>query len=161
MTSPTSPQSLALRPMSSAEYEAYRAFIAVDDSPDREARQGTDKLLPQGLLTEGHQLFSLIADAAHVGVLWMTTLVRPAGPEAYIMDLVVFAPYRRCGYARLALPLAEDIAREAGLRRISLSVTASNAAAAALYRSAGFEPVFTRLTKTLESVGRGEGPLAP
>lgn len=147
---PQPPQKpLSIRPMAAAEYAAYRAFIATDDSPDREARQGTDKLLPNGLLTEGHQLFSLIADGTHIGVLWMTTMVRPTGPEAYIMDLVVFAPYRRRGYARDALPLAEAVARDAGLARIALSVTASNTAAAALYQSAGFEPVFTRLSKSL------------
>lgn len=153
MTSQAPQRTLTLRPMNPAEFEAYRSFIASDDSPDREARQGTEMLLPNGVLSEGHQLFSLISGDTHVGVLWMTTMVRPTGPEAYIMDLVVFSPYRRQGYARLTLPLAEAIAREAGLPRLSLSVSASNAAASGLYQSAGFEPVFTRLTKPLGPAG--------
>ena len=58
--------------------------------------------------------------------------------EGEITNVATHPDHRKKGYARNALLLLIDTAREAGLVRVTLEVRVSNAAARALYASLGF-----------------------
>lgn len=63
-----------------------------------------------------------------------------AGAEGSLLvrELAVFPPHRRRGGARALLDFSADVGRRHGIRRLSLTVQADNAAALSLYAAAGF-----------------------
>ena len=71
----------------------------------------------------------------------------PPGTFALLNDLVVLPACRRTGTGRALLKAAEAYARQRGAAVLRLEVMAGNAAAAALYGSAGFEPRVVQLQK--------------
>ena len=113
------------------------------------ARQEFERLLPHGLDTENHHLLAIRSEGRQIGYLWLTSLQRPTGAEAFLLDLVIFPPFRRKGYGQTALLQLEAYVSSLGLKTISLSVLPHNAAAQALYQKASYFPVFTRMTKKL------------
>jgi ribosomal protein S18 acetylase RimI-like enzyme len=73
------------------------------------ARAETERLLPMGVTTPGHNLFEILANAGGppVGFLWFAALVRGSRRIAYLYQLEVHPPFRRRGHARAALALME------------------------------------------------------
>ncbi|MDX2234605.1 MAG: GNAT family N-acetyltransferase [Hyphomonadaceae bacterium] len=65
-------------------------------------------------------------------------LVHAAADEAEILTLAVAEPARRRGLARALVSRAEAEMRDSGARTFFLEVSAANAAARALYATAGF-----------------------
>ena len=65
-------------------------------------------------------------------------LCRGAADEAELLSLAVAPSFRRRGLGREMLARAMATARERGAARLHLEVAADNAAATALYESAGF-----------------------
>ena len=105
------------------------------------ARSETERLLPQGIHTPGHQVFCIEDDesALHVGYLWMASHPRGSGKVAFIYQVMIHAEHRRKGHAKAAIMQASALAAEQGHQSIGLHVFAHNAPAVALYRSLGFE----------------------
>lgn len=62
-------------------------------------------------------------------------------PSAHIVSVVVDAPFRRRGFAKLLVGAAEAAGRRRGCRYALLEVLEDNAPAIALYRSTGYLPV--------------------
>lgn len=103
------------------------------------SRQEFEQLLPAGLATPGHHLFSICDEAADrpVGVLWVA--VPEARPSlAFVYDFVIFSEFRRRGYGLEALRALEDVVRPWGVDTIGLHVFGHNAPARALYEKAGY-----------------------
>ena len=71
-----------------------------------------------------------------------------AGDDCWLEDLFVAEPARGRGLGRAVVAAAVERARQRGARRIELDTNETNAAALALYESAGFSP---------RSKGGGEG----
>jgi GNAT superfamily N-acetyltransferase len=68
---------------------------------------------------------------------------------AVVTDLVVDARFRRRGIGRMLLREAERLAREAGLKRLTIAALVANERAERTYREFGFEPYVTIMTKAL------------
>lgn len=122
-----------------ADEQVKAGFWPASDAIDR-ARQAHARLLPQGLATKDHYLYT-IQEAEHgaaVGVLWLMVSPDASMPSGFIYDIVVYEPYQRRGYARAAMLELETIARSMGLRQLGLHVFAHNTAARALYESLGY-----------------------
>lgn len=137
-----------LQPATPDEFAAYRAYAMNDAGADRATRQDFDRHFPDGPQTKNRHALSIrTANGAHVGLLWFLVAERPTGPEAFLMDIVIFPPHRRHGHAREALQQLDHSVDRLGLETISLSVSPENTVAAALYHALGYEPVFTRMTK--------------
>jgi ribosomal protein S18 acetylase RimI-like enzyme len=148
-----------LRPMSAAEYQAYVTYaVAIyakekveagnwtsDEAVAKSEKSFTD-LLPEGLATAGHHLFTLVnAEGDAVGFLWYR--LDPVKPTtAFVFDFEIAAPFQRRGYATAAL---DDHARAHGATRLELHVFASNAAARGLYAKAGFHETNVQMAKNL------------
>ena len=72
------------------------------------------------------------------------TVVTIAAGEAHLLNLSVAAPWQRRGLGRELLGFVLKLARDYGAARIFLEVRPSNAAALALYASAGFSRIGVR-----------------
>jgi ribosomal protein S18 acetylase RimI-like enzyme len=162
-------QAINLSKPNAEEFRAIREYALNDYTHDGKvgtwpaaeiAQQEFDRLLPNGLDTENQHLLSVrIEGDAHVGFLFLTIIQRMTGPEAFILDLVIFQNFRRKGYGEEALLQLEQYVSELGLKTISLSVFHHNEAAQALYRKIDYSPVFTRMTKKLKANVIGVHPL--
>lgn len=144
---------VGLRPMTDAEFEEYRGHAARNyatekvragnwhaDEAFRLAEETLDVLLPEGVRTPEHHLFTIERpDGTAVGWLWLAERVEVnADRHAFIYEILIFSPYRRQGYGRAAMQAAEAKARELGLDKVKLHVFGHNTAARDLYRELGY-----------------------
>jgi GNAT superfamily N-acetyltransferase len=161
------PSAVTMRDMRQDEYDAYTAERELDfaESLDgvlpfeaalEQARQGTARFLPDGLATEGHRL--LVAENAAgqaVGYTWIG-FVDPRSKStetAWLHDIRVAQPHRRCGYGRAMLAAVEALARDTGAVRLGLNVFGRNLAAIALYEACGYEVTSQEMAKRLRQPG--------
>ena len=114
------------------------------------SRAEHESLLPQGLATPGHHLWSIkrTPDRQAVGMLWVHEQKTPA-QAAYIYNIEIGAEHRRKGYAEKAMLLLEDEARRMGLHTIRLHVFGHNAAARPLYEKLGYLPTNIMMAKKI------------
>ena len=85
--------------------------------------------------------FVVQTDAAYV--------VESVREYAVVTDLVVDARFRGRGIGQMLLREAERLAREAGLKRLTIAALVANERAERTYREFGFEPYVTILVKAL------------
>ena len=114
------------------------------------SRQVISELLPQGLLTPGNHLFTVVDEhESPVGTLWIATWEQAGKDIAYVYDLRIRPECRRLGHATRALSAAEDEARRLGLSGIGLHVFGHNVAGRALYEKHGYRPTNISMFKPL------------
>jgi ribosomal protein S18 acetylase RimI-like enzyme len=153
-----------LIPMSESEYQAYSQNAAEEyarektaagnwhpDEALERAKKEFHGLLPKGIKTENHFLFSIVEDIHKetVGMIWfMLELNRPI-PVAFIYDFIINESFRHHGYGEQALQAAEKKAQELGAKRMELHVFAHNHAAIALYEKDGFHVTNLNMAKQI------------
>ncbi len=152
-----------IRPMTSGEFTHWRAQSTPAYAADKvrtgrwpeqgalaEAEKELSSLLPQGLATAGHWLFTIESESEHsVGAIWLARAERPAGPVGYIYDLVIWPEHRRHGHAARAMRALEQEAIRLGFGGLALHVFGHNASARSLYVSLGYEPTNINMFKPL------------
>ena len=152
---------VTLRPMTEAEYAGMRAYLdegyAQDiaramDIPIEEARAAGAKqiaeLLKDGLATEGHYLWKIIADQDDaVGDLW--TFVDPGKRRAFIYFIGIDERGRGKGYGKAAMLALEAAVRPKGADHIDLNVFGDNPTAIRLYEGLGYLPTAINMRKML------------
>ena len=153
-----------LTPMTPAEYVAWLAQSIPDYARDKvasgqwteaeslaRARSETEGLLPHGLATAGHHLWTIRehADGASIGTLWLAEQQRGAQRIAYVFDFRIAAAHRRQGHASRAFIAMEDKVRALKLEGVSLHVFGHNAAARALYERLGYATTSVMMFKPL------------
>lgn len=153
---------LQLEPMSAADYADWRAICIPDYAAEKvaagtwleaEALQRSEetlnKLLPDGLATPEHWLFTLRAglDGTRIGFLWFARHEH----TAYLYDIYIAAEHRRRGYGAKAMQLLEQAAAERGFESITLHVFGHNAAARELYLKQGYAITDLTMRKELPS----------
>ena len=103
------------------------------------AAEDFDRLLPEGLASPGHELWTGHGDdGAEVGFLWLHLTERDDGLHAFGYEFEVREDLRRRGYGRALMLAAEQLCRERGVVSVGLSVFGFNAGARALYEEQGF-----------------------
>ncbi|HEY3870527.1 MAG TPA: GNAT family N-acetyltransferase [Actinocrinis sp.] len=146
-------RAVRLDPMSQQEFDAYlvRAvpeYAAAKVGAGTWAREGAEgmsqaafaSLLPLGLETPGHYLYT-VRDAASgepVAILYLAERPRGGRSAVYVYDIKVGAEHRGRGYGRATMNAALERARDLGAAEINLHVLGSNTTARQLYRSLGF-----------------------
>ncbi len=122
-----------------ANQRARAGFWSEEDALER-SRQEHRRLLPDGLATRDHYLYTIRTGdgRAAVGTLWLMVSRDSARPSGFIYDLEIDERYQRRGYAREAMLELEQLARQMGLRQLGLHVFAHNTSARALYESLGY-----------------------
>lgn len=117
------------------------------------ARRALDELLPQGLATPGHHLFTIRdgAPSPAVGRLWFAEQERAGRRIAYVYDIEIAPEHRRSGHAAGALRALEAEVARRGLAGIALHVFGHNHAARALYAKLGYQPTNINLYKPVDA----------
>ncbi len=153
-----------LLPMSATRYpswvtESITGFaeqqVASGSMPAREARDYAerefDKLLPEGLLTRGHHVWSAYDGDVEVGYLWLRVRQQSDGVEGYVFDVAVSPSLQGRGYGRALMLAGEDAARDLGADTMKLTVFGHNLPAQRLYDNLGYETSSTMMSRRLES----------
>jgi ribosomal protein S18 acetylase RimI-like enzyme len=107
------------------------------------------RLLPDGLATEGHELFTVYDGDDPVGMLWLHFERKPDGEHAFGYDFSVREDLRRHGYGRAVMVAAERLCRDRGVLSVGLNVFGNNTGARALYEQMGYEPTSIQMRKWL------------
>ncbi|WP_433386813.1 GNAT family N-acetyltransferase [Micromonospora sp. KLBMP9576] len=153
---------LRLEPMTDEQYLRYRRQAEgtyarnLSDSgamplPEagEKAREEYAKLLPGGLATPGHHLWTAYDGDDEVGMLWLHVEQKSDGPHAFGYDFEVLPDLRRKGYGRAMIEAVEKRCREWGVVSIGLSVFGFNLGARTLYEQMGFEATAIQMRKRL------------
>jgi GNAT superfamily N-acetyltransferase len=110
-------------------------------------------LLPLGLATPDHHLFSIHAEGrGRIGLVWFAMRERRGRKSAFIYDLLVDDAHRGKGYGAQTLQAVERAAAAMGAARISLNVMGWNHAARSLYEKQGFSVTGMGMTKLIAPV---------
>ncbi len=120
-----------LVPMSESEFQAYLAVAIPTYAQEhvnagrwhpsealREAQKEYHELLPEGLATKDHYLFSLEdAEAgSKVGLIWFEVMKRGPSQVAFLYEILIFDQFRRNGYGLQAMRALEEHAKRIGHR---------------------------------------------
>lgn len=154
---------VSLEPMTQAQFDAwlpgaitgYAQEHVADgrwsaEEAEEKSREEHEKLLPQGLETPDHRLWSIVrtSDRVPVGILWINLVHKPR-PHIFVYNIEIESQYRRRGYAEAAMKELEVEARRMGAERIRLHVFGHNAAARPLYEKLGYETTNVLMAKPL------------
>jgi ribosomal protein S18 acetylase RimI-like enzyme len=153
-----------LEPMDQATYDAWRAATVREYANEKVAagawlpadalersEDEFQRLLPDGRLTAGHQIRSMINESGQrVGQAWYVTEDRPIGRVVFIYDIAVDPEHRRKGHAQASLRAIEDDARSMGCIGVQLHVFGGNAGARDLYRKADYEETDVMMLKRVD-----------
>ena len=159
--SPTGPR-VELRAMTDQEYAVFRPRLEEDyganiaaaggmPEPEalRKASADLDALLPSGLRSPGHLIWTACGGTDPVGHLWLQLQPRSDGLHAFGFDFAVRADRRRRGYGRAVAAAAARACRERGVRSVGLSVFGFNTGARSLYEQLGFRLTAQTMMKRL------------
>lgn len=151
-----------LIPMTQPEYEEYLKHLIPDYAADNvragywdesealeKSRKQIEGLLPQGLQTKDHYIYSLYDGDQKVGMIWLKANVDRPGKDGFIFDVIVDEQFRGKGYGKQVMALIEEKAHELGLKSIGLHVFAYNTVAKKLYESVGYEVTSLNMVKKL------------
>lgn len=117
-------------------FDSYRVFYGRES----DAQSALDFLRDRFEHSESVIFYAATADAAAGFVQLYPLFSSVALRRLYVLnDLYVMPAYRRAGIARALLSRVADFARAAGACSIVLQTGSDNAAAQALYRSAGYD----------------------
>jgi len=150
--------------MNEEQFQTYAAYSIAGYAQDigktyrqpsclalEQATESFNELLPAGLKTPGHHLFSLQSpEGKEIGVLWFGIDLNPQTKTLFIYDLEIFSHSQRRGHSKRVMETVEHWAKALGLTRIELNVFACNQPAQALYSMCGFTPCEITLCKLLD-----------
>lgn len=154
---------VSLEPMTQAEFDVWLPRVIVEYAHEHvvdgrwseeeavdKSRAEHETLLPQGLATPDHHLWSIVRseDRKPVGILWVNMQQKPK-PHLFVYNIEVYPDFRRRGYAEAAMKELEVVARRMGAETIRLHVFGHNTAARPLYVKLGYEPTNIVMAKPL------------
>jgi ribosomal protein S18 acetylase RimI-like enzyme len=139
------------RERSEVSYAAAIAASRAVSLPEarRQAAEDHDRLLPEGVRTPGHYLWTAYEGNEALGDLWLHVETKPDGPHAFGYGIEVRPELRRRGYGRAIAAAAEQKCREMNVVSIGLTVFGPNRAAQSLYEDLGFEVTVLQMRKHL------------
>jgi ribosomal protein S18 acetylase RimI-like enzyme len=153
-----------LQPMNAQDYQQFLDY-AIANYAEEKVRAGNyseedafllaereyQELLPQGKDTEGNYLLSILDDqlGKKVGFVWLA--LQQTGVLRYltVVNILIYAEFRRQGYASRTFQQIEEMARALGLKRVTLQVFGHNAEARALYTRLGYDETNVYMAKGL------------
>lgn len=153
---------MILRLMTDLEYQDYLQVLIPEYARDNveagyweesealeRSRKSVDILLPNGVDTPNHYLYTVADGDQRVGIIWMRATLDTARKSGFIFDIAIDEVHRGKGYGKQAMQLIEAKARELGLETMGLHVFANNLVAKKLYDGMGYETKSLNMTKRL------------
>ena len=151
-----------LIPMTQTEFDAFLEHVIPEYAADNvkagywgeeealeKSRSEFARLLPQGLQSENHYLYSVYDGDQAVGIIWMRANFDRPTKSGFIFELWIEEGFRGKGYGKQAMLLIEEKALEMGLKSLGLHVFAYNDVARSLYEKLGYEVSSLNMTKGL------------
>lgn len=152
-----------LEPMTESEYKDYLEFIIPDYARDNveagfwdesdaleRSRKSVLDLLPEGVKTSSHYMFTVRDGDQRVGLVWMRASTDTPIKTGFIFDIVIDEARRGKGYGKATMLLIEAKAKELGLTKMGLHVFAKNKVAKSLYESLGYVVASSNMLKDLK-----------
>ena len=106
-------------------------------------------LLPNGLATKNHLLFSIQNNGQTIGVLWLHIRNKSTEKHAFIYNIELDEQERGKGYGKATMKALDDFAQRERIKKISLHVFAHNPHAISLYEKSGYAMVDCIMAKCL------------
>lgn len=148
--------------MNQEEFQQYRIRALDDYTKDKitsrnwsedeainQFRMEFNQMLPKGEKTESQYLFSIFHDQHIVGMIWIGRQSPTNIDEGYLYDFIIFDQYQGLGYGTKAMEKIEMIAKELGMRKISLHVFGHNKPARGVYEKLGYEVANMSMVKLI------------
>lgn len=116
------------------------------------AKLQINALLPKGLNTDDHHLFSIFNEKLqmNVGFLWVQIQETKTSKKGFIFDIEIFEVFRGKGIGKETLTVLENWLKTLGVKSLSLHVFAKNTVARNLYLKLGFKDMSFNMVKTLK-----------
>ncbi len=156
------PDTIEFRKMSENDFSRYRELSLEGYAQDIaknfkkpidivriEAKEQVNRILKDGLSTQGHFLFNVVEKerGETIGQVWFN--VENDKKRAFLYDIMIHEPYRGKGYGRKTLQLVEENVREMGASHLGLHVFAHNQVAINLYKTQGYYTTSFNMQKDL------------
>jgi len=139
--------------MSKDDFDKYLSYITKNYADEKAkagnwsrenafelAKQTIHKLLPDGIDTEGHYIYSIYNNSDQIGTLWFKlNEQQDSSKTAFLYDIFIYKGYQGKGYGEQTMKKFEDKAKELKCDRISLHVFAHNNPAISLYKKMGYK----------------------
>ncbi len=139
---------------SEPQLESYAQDIARNfkrpiDEVRIEAKEQVNRILKDGLSTQGHFLFNVIdkKTGETVGHIWYN--VEKDKKRAFLYDILIHNRYRGKGYGRKTLQLLEAKLRDMGIKQLGLHVFGDNQVAINLYKRQDYYTTSFNMQKEL------------
>ncbi|MCO6183660.1 GNAT family N-acetyltransferase [Leuconostoc fallax] len=147
--------------MKSKAFQEYISFavneyakekIEVGSWSTKQAQQNAqmtyDRLLPKGLNTPHHFLYSIYDDTVIVGYIWFGA-DNENQSRAFIFDFEIYHDYQNNGFGSQALKLVSNEAKKMGFDTIGLHVFGNNDKAIHVYQKSGFDITDIKMQKKI------------
>lgn len=159
-------KSLRFRKMTKKEFTSFLEVTIPDYAKSRavvdhlsyeealkNAHQAFKKLLPKGLKTQNHHLYSVLNKKDWMGWVWISILGKtPSTQKIYIYYLYLFPDFRGKGFGIDLLNFVEKKAEDLGINRIELHVFGDNKIARKLYKKLGYHETSVMMEKLVKAV---------
>ena len=153
---------VTLLPMSQTDYdvliekaikryaeEKVHAGTWGQEEAQKNAEEQFELLLPEGLQTEDHELWTFMHGDESIGWVWLCYDPDHPQHEGFIYNFILFEAYRGKGLAKQAMTALEEQAKSLGVKKLSLHVFAHNQIARSLYEKTGFAETGIYMSKPL------------
>ncbi|MGN7333325.1 GNAT family N-acetyltransferase [Bacillus altitudinis] len=153
---------VTLLPMSQTDYdvliekaikryaeEKVHAGTWGQEEAQKNAEEQFELLLPEGLQTEDHELWTFMHGDESIGWVWLCYDPDHPQHEGFIYNFILFEAYRGKGLAKQAMAALEEQAKSLGVKKLSLHVFAHNQIARSLYEKTGFAETGIYMSKPL------------
>ncbi|GAA0595328.1 GNAT family N-acetyltransferase [Virgibacillus siamensis] len=153
---------IEFKPMSEEKFSQYTQQMVVDyagehvkagnwseDEAVEKAENQLEQMLPDGLETKEHFLFSVYNNDEPIGILWLNVRTTPLGTNAFIYDIRLDDEQQGKGLGKATMQELDKYAERHDIRKISLHVFAHNHRAFELYKKMGYEMTNIQMSKIL------------
>nr|WP_263313793.1 GNAT family N-acetyltransferase [Mammaliicoccus sp. Marseille-Q6498] len=107
------------------------------------------KLLPDGLNTEGHRIFTINDNNEKIGILWLHVFEKSNVLKSFIYDIKIDEAFRGKGYGTDTMEALDEYCKSHSIESIQLHVFGHNKIAYALYEKMGFQTTHYYMEKEL------------
>lgn len=135
-----------------AEDKVRNGNWPAEGAPER-ARKEFQELLPDGLKTKDHFLYSVVEEASgeKLGILWVNVKMDTPQRPAFIFDFAIDEQFRGKGYGKQALLALDEKLLSMGAESVGLHVFGDNTIAQELYKKAGYKITNINMRKILKN----------
>lgn len=113
------------------------------------SRKYFDELLPDGLNTKEHKIFTVYKGDDKVGTLWIKVFEKNHALRAFVYDIELFEEHRGQGIGNQTMEALNEYCKAMGVDTINLHVFGHNKRALSVYEKVGFETTNYYMEKKL------------